>query len=178
MRSIRRLKAITASLSVMLLLAALTAGSAAAAEAKWSTNGEVQITGDANLTLNGGTPIKCPGVKMTALTSGPYLLSFVESISSCSGSPFPLQFASVAESSAGSYWLNNRNPGTQGSSPYGTFIRSVWTAPFINGSVSSPSHVVFNNTVIGLRQSDNLPIAVTGTMNVTKLPGGGLVTLK
>lgn len=67
-------------------------------------------------------------------------------------------------------------------SPFGDFggnwwLDPVWVeVPFVNGSESEPSTIVFDDTVIGHLDADESPITATGTLEVTT-NSGGLLTL-
>lgn len=161
----------------MLVLGAAAAGPAFAAEAKWSPPGQVQAVGDVTLKLNGGSAIECDNLSVAGPASGTYLITGAE-LNSCSGSSFGFQLASIAASSGSAYSITNYLNGNAAVSPYGTYLRSVWTAPVVNGNALTPTRLVFNETAIGRRQADNLPITMTGTLDVTRVPGGGLITLK
>jgi hypothetical protein len=181
MKSLRL--SLTAAVAVCALFA-LTASSAFAAPATWSTPGLGTTKWEtASFTLSyNGSALACTLYAPTwsgYTTGSSFTLSpGSKSTAKCGGSTVNTSIAVVgdASQSGGVFSLNIPGGWVNNSSPWGLYTQSTVVGTFTNGSGATPSTVTFNNVTIGVNQATGLPLTLSGTFTV-KTGTGGLLTL-
>ncbi|HET7443047.1 MAG TPA: hypothetical protein VFJ57_00155 [Solirubrobacterales bacterium] len=187
----KHLRLVAASVACLAVSGSLAAASSASAAPVWNPGGETYWTGNVTFELNGGSPVVCE----TANNNGTISSWISKSAGFATLFPYGIRAlcpksqefnfsgAGAAEGSSGAYAVSIKNASvtypTQ-QSPFGVYTEAAGAtivSSFVNGSGVTSSTATFTKQKVGTRNSDGLPITISGTLKVTT-PSGGLMTLK
>lgn len=168
------------------------AGAAAASAAPATFNvpseaiGQAVMSGSLNVT-NGTKSTTCNVANRKLLaynTSGQGVLvtdeTFIETTTCANGAVFSLKFRSPATNNGSGFVVTNIWTSEVARSPFAyggvnVYANAPYALPFVNGSGSTQSKLVFSETTLGTMPGGGGTIKATGTLNVRKTDGSLLL---